>query len=123
MVKQTHRNQPIKPEVLFESISVVDKTPKNESVGDGEFIMVVYREKPIWALFRCPCGCGHVISLSLQNVHYPNWKVDKSLAGRPTLYPSVNQNNGCYSHFWIEDGRVYWCKKSTHLSHGNKSDV
>lgn len=95
--------------IHFESILVVNKTPKNDAVGNRDFIEVIYQGKPLWALFQCPCGCGKVISLSLQKVHTPNWKVKKSKSGRPTLYPSVWQNQGCCSHFWIKDGMVYWC--------------
>jgi hypothetical protein len=115
-----HRNPPVTPGVWFNSLSVVDKTPKNECVGDREFIMVVYMGKPMWALFRCPCGCGQVISLSLQSIHHPNWKINKSSTGRPTLYPSVSQNKGCRSHFWVEDGRVHWCGKKYH---GHQNDL
>lgn len=101
-----------KTPVYFNSLSMVTKTPLNASVGDRDFIEVDYQGKPLWVLFRCPCGCGKVISLSLQNIHNPSWIVKKSRSGRPTLYPSVWQNKGCYSHFWIEDGRVYWCKNT-----------
>jgi len=97
------------PKVHFNSVTVTDKTPKNDAVGDKDFIMVVYQGKPLWALFRCPCGCRHVISLSLQKIHRPHWKVRKYSEGRPTVYPSVWQNKDCCSHFWIRDGRVYWC--------------
>ena len=120
MVKQTQPHNQMKSKVHFESISMVDKTPKIESICDREFIMVVYREKPFWALFRCPCGCGRVFSLPLLRVHYPNWKVCESLSGRPTVYPSVRQNNGCYSHFWIEDGKVLWCRKMIDRGHQNR---
>ena len=108
-VEATVRSLPKRPKIHFDSISVVDKTPENESVVDKEFIVVMHRNKPLWALFRCPCGCGYVISLSLQSVHKPHWNVSKSSTNRPTLCPSVRQSNGCYSHFWIEDGRVHWC--------------
>jgi len=95
--------------VRFESLLVMDKTPSNDSVEEGKFILVIYKRMHHWALFRCPCGCGHVISLSLQKIQRPNWSVQKSKNGRPTLYPSVWQNQGCHSHFWIADGVVFWC--------------
>lgn len=97
------------PKVHFNSVIVMDKTPSNDAVGDKDFIMVVYKGKPLWALFRCPCGCRHVISLSLQQIHRPHWKVRKTSEGRATVHPSVWQKKGCCSHFWIRDGRVYWC--------------
>ena len=103
------KEQSTAPEILFKSISIINKTPKNDTVGKRDFIAVVYQNKPMWALFQCPCGCGKVISLSLQKIHTPNWTVRKNPSGRPTLHPSVWQNKGCCSHFWIKDGRVYWC--------------
>jgi hypothetical protein len=102
-------NLRLEPEVHYETLTVVDKTPSNVAVSTKAFIVVIYRNQPIWALFRCPCGCGTVISLSLQKVHTPHWTAEKTSAGRPTIYPSIWQNKGCYSHFWIKDGRVYWC--------------
>lgn len=102
----------IEPREHFKSLKVISKTPANDSIGEGEFIAVVYQNEPYWAIFRCPCGCGTVISLSLQKVHKPSWTVQASAAGRPTLNPSVWQNTGCCSHFWIKDGRVHWCSNS-----------
>jgi len=101
-----------KPDVYFKILSVLDKTPSNNSIGEKDFITVVYHGRLLWVLFRCPCGCGNVISLSLQKVHNPNWTVRKTQAGRPTIHPSVWRNKGCCSHFWIKDGRVYWCENT-----------
>ena len=99
-------------EVRFWSVDVVDTTPPKGSVGAQDFIVVIYHERPIWAIFCCPCGCGSIVSLSLQKVHSPKWAVTTEGSGRPTLYPSVWRNADCFSHFWISDGRVYWCQNS-----------
>lgn len=93
----------------FDAVIVMDKTPRNDAVGERDFVLVVYQRKPLWALFRCPCGCGNVISLSLQKIHNPNWRVRKNRVGLPTVYPSIWQNQGCCCHFWIKDGCVRWC--------------
>lgn len=100
------------PIMRFKSIMTVSKTPRNESIGDNEFTAVIHQNTPYWAMFKCPCGCGTVISLSLQKTHRPSWTVEKTKSGRPSLYPSVWQNKGCCSHFWIKDGRVHWCNNS-----------
>lgn len=100
------------PEVVFRKLTIVDKTPGNSSIGGADFIEVVYEGVPRWALFRCPCSCGTVISLPLQQHHRPRWTVSVSADGRPILHPSVWQNKGCMSHFWITDGRVFWCDNS-----------
>lgn len=108
-IKSTSQEQSLAPKIHFDSMLIVSKTPKNDAVGKRDFIAVIYQNKPLWVLFQCPCGCGKVISLSLQKIHTPSWTVRKSTSGRPTLQPSVWQNQGCCSHFWVKDGRVYWC--------------
>lgn len=100
------------PDVHFDNLTIVDKTPSNDVVGPKQFIEVIYKDVPRWAIFKCPCSCGNTISLPLQRPHSPLWRVTESRAGRPTLHPSVWQNKGCMSHFWIEDGRVSWCGDS-----------
>jgi hypothetical protein len=100
------------PKVHFNSLKIVSKTPGNAAIKEKEFITIINENKSYWAMFRCPCGCGTVISLSLQRIHKPSWTVTKSKHGRPSLHPSVWQNKGCRSHFWIKDGRVYWCGNS-----------
>lgn len=98
------------PPVIYPSITSVNKAPRNEDVAPGALYFVVNGNKPKWTLFKCPCGCGKVVTLSLQRVHRPHWRLTRTDAARPTLYPSVWRDKGCMSHFWIRDGRVYWCK-------------
>ena len=52
------------------------------------------------------------LSLPLQKSNHYYWKVYSSKNGLPTVYPSVWQNKGCYSHFVINDGRIIWCQSS-----------
>lgn len=101
-----------KKPVYFNSIFIKNITPTNDSIDAGVFIEIIYKNKPLWALFKCPCGCQYVITLPLQKTHGPSWTVTVSEMGRPTLFPSVWQNKGCFSHFWIEDGIVYWCNNT-----------
>ena len=91
----------------FNSISVQGKTPPNSSIGENDFVEVIYKNKPMWVLFKCPCGCETTISLSLQNVHKPYWRL-LTKNNRPTLYPSVWQKSGCCSHFWVYEGCIHW---------------
>lgn len=96
----------------YKTILKKDITPNNDSIAQGEFITVIYKNKSVWALFKCPCGCRYVITLPLQKPHNPRWTIYESEFGRPTLRPSIWQNKGCYSHFWIEDGKIVWCKNT-----------
>lgn len=96
----------------FDQIILRPKTPANDEVEEGIFVKVQYKGKPYWCLFRCPCGCKKVITLSLQENHSPHWEIKVSESGRPSLFPSVWQNSGCLSHFWIDEGKVIWCGNS-----------
>lgn len=100
--------QPLPP-ITFSDLKSIEKPPNNENVKGKTFYCVFSASQPKWVLFRCPCGCGNVITLSLQHSHQPHWILKKSKNNRPLLYPSVWRDTGCLSHFWIQDGRVYWC--------------
>jgi hypothetical protein len=107
-----HREEtPLAPHslVAFASITFIDKPPGNHEVQGGKLYCVLAGDKPKWSLFLCPCGCRSVVTLSLQQVHWPRWRLSKTPGGRPTLYPSVWRDTGCLSHFWLRDGRVAWC--------------
>lgn len=106
---ETQRRK-VEPPVVFSNISIVEKPPKNEGIAEKNFYYVVSKNNPKWSLFKCPCGCGAVITLSLQPVHRPHWRLMKSASGRPTLHPSIWRDTGCLSHFWVKDGRIYWCR-------------
>lgn len=102
------RRQPLPP-VSFSEIQSVDRPPQLEDVEGNTFYFVFSMNRPKWVLFQCPCGCNNVITLSLQKSHRPHWILRKSKRNRPILYPSVWRDVDCMSHFWIKDGRVYWC--------------
>lgn len=97
------------PPVYFQAISLIPKVPLGENVEANHFYVVAHNSELYWALFRCPDGCGEVISLPLRAPHTPRWSVHSTTAGRPTLKPSVWRNQGCKSHFIVDDGRVFWC--------------
>lgn len=101
-----------KPPVHFNGIVVVDSPPTNDVVAGMTFYVVTRKGSQRWALFSCPCGCKAVVTLSLQTIHRPNWKVRSSDERRPTLRPSVWRDVGCLSHFFVNDGRIYWCSDS-----------
>ena len=92
----------------FSATIELEKTPLNSSISERDFIVVNYQEVPRWALLRCPCGCGTVISLPLVSPHKPRWSVYVNEKGLPSLFPSVWQNTGCKSHFVIRSGHVIW---------------
>lgn len=78
-----------------------------------ESILYVVGELDPWAVaMLCPCGCGSIIHLSLLRSERPNWSLDFSPDGVPSLYPSVWRTTGCKSHFFLKQGVVVWCKAS-----------
>lgn len=121
--KSARRNESsgfIKPPISFFNITTFKRTPRNTEVQPDTFYLVDPGNKPKWAMFLCPCGCEYVITLSLQNVHNPHWRLNNKVEGRPTLYPSVWQKTECYSHFWLKEGRIYWCEGSGKPPQENK---
>ena len=97
------------PAITFTRIEDVASPPPNEAVQPGAFYRVMRNDQPKWALFLCPCGCRSVIALSLQLAHRPHWTLRESEERRPSMKPSVWRDIGCFSHFWVEDGRIYRC--------------
>lgn len=65
-----------------------------------------------WLLmFNCPCGCGDVIHLSLLEKSVQKWKLKQEDNNIFSIYPSVNRQVGCRSHFFITDNEVKWCER------------
>ncbi len=91
---------------------IVDKVelhPEDDRVRSMELVLVKNGDIQKWACFKCPGGCGQVISLSLNSKRRPSWSVVLDWLGRPTVHPSVHQLNECGCHFWIKSGRIEWC--------------
>ena len=65
-------------------------------------------ERPKWARFACPCGCGETLTLNLMRSLSPRWEVRLSIDGKADIFPSVH-NLPCNSHFWIRCSRFDWC--------------
>ena len=97
------------PAITFSSVTVKDKKIVNSEIGQPEFYCQIHNNKHKWVMFQCPCNCGDVVTLSLQSIHRPFWKLSLSSLKRPTLHPSIWRDKGCYSHFWVKDGRIFWC--------------
>lgn len=98
------------PPVTYPAVEIVEHPPRNNEITPGTVTIVAPARKPKWSMFLCPCGCRSVITLPLQPAKRPHWAFRKSKAGRPILHPSIWRDVGCLSHFFLEDGRVYWCR-------------
>lgn len=95
-----------RPQLLAE---VTPLNPSPDAVTPGRLIVVGGKDFQKWAYFRCPCGCGETIMLSLSSARRPRWSVIIDQLGRPTIRPSVRQVSGCFSHFFVRQGVVDWC--------------
>lgn len=97
------------PPVFYSRIKVVATPPKLNQLERQTVYCVGNRQRIKWSMMTCPCGCGDSITLSLQAIHKPHWSLSETESLRPTLYPSIWRDVGCLSHFWVRDGRVFWC--------------
>lgn len=76
-------------------------------------IYVVGENGHSWFLvFRCPCGCGEAIHLSLLRDHRPRWRFQVHRDGTLSIFPSVWRTRGCLSHFFVRGGDVVWVNRS-----------
>ena len=69
--------------------------------------VVVVGQSAKWAVFECPCGNGHRVTLNLAHQGGPRWQL--TATPRLSLNPSIDvlgAQRRC--HFWIRDGRAKW---------------
>lgn len=64
-----------------------------------------------WAILRCPCGCGEVLTMNLMPTYRPRWEVRVNGSGDASLFPSVDSTK-CGAHFWVKHGRIVWAVSS-----------
>ncbi len=83
--------------------------PSELKLNPGEIVHVVDGGIEKWACLKCPGGCGTIIPLSLSQGRRPRWEIALDWLGRPTVKPSVHQQNHCGCHFWIRQGHIEWC--------------
>ena len=72
-------------------------------------IAIVERSTPRSVVFRCPCGCGDVISINVDRLAGKAWRMRVDSRG-VTLLPSVWRTSGCKSHFVLWFNHVWWCR-------------
>lgn len=83
-----------------------------DDIPDGPLPYVVYAigySVPWQAALLCPCGCNHMIQLSLLECDSPHWSLSGQEKELATLYPSVWRTRGCGAHFILRQGEVGWC--------------
>lgn len=78
----------------------------------GNDISIVVRGKPRWVVFRCPCGCGDILSINVDKRAGAAWQLQQQDSA-VSLMPSVWRSTGCHSHFilwrndvWLSSGAL-----------------
>jgi len=92
---------------FYDSISVVrDQAAARAAATSNACIAIIERGVPRWAVFRCPDGCGELVSVNLDSRAGPHWRLVRE-RDTITLIPSVWRESGCRSHFIIWKNRVW----------------
>lgn len=77
---------------------------------------LVERGYPRNLLFKCPDGCGEVLTINLDPSSGPAWKFYERNRLR-TLYPSIALSTGCQSHFILWRDDILWCDGDRYSGH------
>jgi hypothetical protein len=57
---------------------------------------------------QCPYGCGERVYINLLPTAHPCFSVTYRSDGTVSLYPTIQRERGCRSHFFVRRSRVYW---------------
>jgi len=77
-------------------------------VSEPGVAVLVKRGVPRSVVFRCPDGCGDVLTINLDRRSGPAWRLYLDRSGT-SLFPSVWRETGCESHFIVWRSRIIWC--------------
>ena len=88
-------------------IKIMNDIP--EEIDSRTIFVVGDPDRPQYAVFLCPCGCGRRIELNLNPESTPRWKLQWHLLGTVSLSPSVWRRSGCWSHFFLKHNKILWC--------------
>src|SRR6266699_5277528 len=98
---------PEQPIVRYSKVvNVPDQSTARTSALEADTIAIVERGVPRWAVFRCPCGCGELVTINLDERVGPHWRLIRRRGG-VSLSPSVWRTSGCRSHFILWKKRVW----------------
>jgi len=69
-----------------------------------------------FAAMLCPCGCGEILYMNLQEHTRPRWSVVYHGDNTVSLSPSVWRKVGCQSHFFLREGQIVWCEDRVEIN-------
>lgn len=86
----------------------VDELPDTFVKG---MVYIAGEHEHLWFVaMKCPCGCGEVLQMNLNKRMRPCWRIIEHRDGTVTLRPSVHRTVRCASHFFVDHGRITWCR-------------
>lgn len=72
----------------------------------GDAVLVERGGEVLWLLLKCPCGCGEVYPINLDQRAGPAWTLYRDGSGI-SVYPSVWRESGCESHYIIWRNKIW----------------
>jgi hypothetical protein len=84
----------------------VDQAPAVSELMDGELYVEIRSGHLKWVHFRCPL-CGEHIQLPMAGKE--RWRLSFDWLRRPTLMPSIWEEDTCGAHFFVRRGQILWC--------------
>lgn len=96
----------------FDDVQVVaSTTDARTALACDRTFVVVERGVPRVAMFKCPCGCGDVVTLNLDWRVGPAWRLLRA-DNDVSIRPSVWRDDHCQSHFIVWKSRVLFAASS-----------
>jgi hypothetical protein len=80
-----------------------------ERLAADTLAVVGLAKRPKWAILACPCGRGHRLAVNLSRSRLPYWRLTVD-AGGPSLFPSIDFDDGYRCHFRLQNGAVHWVR-------------
>lgn len=98
--------------------TIIDSHPHEHDIQPGVVYVLRFGDYDKWAYLRCPCPRNDVIRLNLSPAHRPRWTI-RIKRDIPDISPSIWQHDGCFSHFFVRDGKVIWAADSGRPPHSD----
>lgn len=96
----------------YQKIEIKDNVPPIGNTNSSTIVLYRKNEQFSWARFKCPCGCGQMITISLSPDIVPYWETyihtqngRKTVTFQPSIWISMPN---CNAHFYIRNSEVFW---------------
>jgi len=97
----------------FYAVKQADEIP--DELVENLFYLIGQKEHIWCGVVLCPCGCKKAIHLNLLPKGSPKWSFRIEKDKTISIYPSIWRTSGCCSHFFLNQGKVHWCKPKSRM--------